>query len=345
MKLSRERVAHWLDRSRAADFILWARSRTRIPILPVLCYHSVGDPGPSYRFDPEVIDVTPEQFRRQLEILAKDCTVIGMDTLCAALHGEKLPPNAVLISFDDGYRSCLDTALPILRDFGFSATFFIATHYVGKRRLYWWDKIHYILKTSALDRITIDYPKPIALELADPNAAARELLSLVKSEKGMDLDNFFDGLTRAAQVEWSDELETSLADELIMHWDDVRQLHAAGMDIESHTRTHRVLQTLEPSQLADELTGSRDDIRDEIGQSARTVAYPVGYTIRSLPVIRQAVANAGYEIGFTNASGVNYMWTQIDRFDVRRIAMGRELTPTLFRGQLAVPQLAYASNI
>ena len=72
------------------------------------------------------------------------------------------------------------------------------------------------------------------------------------------------------------------------------------------------------------------------------VAYPVGYSIRHLPEIRRAVQAAGYEVGFTNASGVNYLWRTIDPFDIRRLAMERELSMSMFRAQLALPPLGYA---
>ncbi|WP_428265061.1 polysaccharide deacetylase family protein [Haliangium sp.] len=348
--MSRERVAELLDRSRAFDVILRGRARVRAPILTVLCYHSVGEPGPDYPFDPEVIDVTPDQFRAQLSYLARHCNVIDIDTLCQGLSGGKLPSNPVLITFDDGYLSCLDTALPILAEFGFPATFFIATHYVSERRLYWWERIHYLIKRSSRVRIELELPRQLTLELGDlgepgsrdtRGSAARRLLALVKSEKGLDLDAFLDHLAQIAEVAWSDEIEGRITDELIMGWDQVRALHGAGMDIQSHTRSHRVLQTLPPERLAEELAGSRADIEREVGTPARTVAYPVGYSIRDQPILRRAVRDAGYEVGFTNATGVNYLWRDTDPLDVRRIAMGREISMPMFRGQVAMPPLAY----
>lgn len=341
MRLSRERAARLLDRSRAFDTILQARARLRVPVLSVLCYHSVGDPDSDYQFDPDVIDVTPELFRTQLRELGRYFSVIDTDTLRDGLRGAPLPPNPIIISFDDGYRSCVDTALPILQELGFPATFFVATHYVSDRRLYWWDKIHYLVKRSPHARISLRFPHALELDLSDRNAAARKLLALVKAERGLDLERFLEELIEAAGVTWSDELEERLADQLIMRWDDIRTLRDAGMDIQSHTRNHRVLQTLPRKQLQEELLGARSDIEAELGQEVRTVAYPVGYSIRNEPEIRRAVQAAGYEIGFTNATGVTYLWRSVDPLDIRRIAMDRALSMSMFRGQLAVPPLGH----
>ena len=45
---------------------------------------------------------------------------------------EALPERAAVLTFDDGYRSMRRVALPCLRQFGFPATLFVPTDYVGK---------------------------------------------------------------------------------------------------------------------------------------------------------------------------------------------------------------------
>lgn len=350
MEIKRESMAQLLDRANAFTWILRARQQVRAPVLSVFCYHSVGDPGPDYRFDADTIDVTPEQFREHLGILRRHCTVIGINEVCQLIDGGGLPPNPVLITFDDGYRSCFDTALPILQEFGMPATFFIATRYVSERRLYWWDTINYLVKRSPRTRITLEYPRPLELELGPWNeprldarkVAVQRLLRLVKDEYALELEPFIAGLAAAAEMDWNPEIETALADQLIMSWDDIRAMRRAGMDIESHTRSHRVLQTLSTARLADELAGSREDIRREIGEAPRTVAYPVGYSIRHIPAIRAAVEQAGYKLGFTNATGANYLWHAVDPLDIHRITMSRDTSTSMFRGQLAVPPLAFS---
>jgi peptidoglycan/xylan/chitin deacetylase (PgdA/CDA1 family) len=43
----------------------------------------------------------------------------------------QLPQRSVLLTFDDGYRSFLQYAVPVLKELGFTATLFIYTDYVG----------------------------------------------------------------------------------------------------------------------------------------------------------------------------------------------------------------------
>lgn len=340
--LSRDRLARALYRTGALDLVLAARARFGRGGVAALTYHHVAEPDARYRFDPDVADATPAQFRRQLELLGRRCTPIGVDELCAALDGAPLPPNAVMITFDDGYRSNLEIALPILRELGFPAVFFIATRFVEERRLYWWEALAYLVRASkrigpvtiASPRVTVDFTAPDAI---------RVLQRVVKQTIGLDVDGFVAAVARAADVEWTPAIERGLADDLIMTWDELRRLAAAGMDIESHTRRHRVLQTLDAEQLADELGGSRADLERQLGRPVRAVAYPVGRTIAGEPRIRHAVAAAGYRFGVTNASGINLPWRKADAYDIRRCATDRALSDDLLMAQIALPGLGYIS--
>lgn len=317
-------------------------------MLTVLCYHSLGDPGPDYVYDQEVIDATAEEFRQQLEFAERHCTVIDVDDLCAIMAGEPAPPNPLMITFDDGYRSCFDVAFPILQDFGFPAVFFIATDYVENRRVYWWDAVNYLVKSSKVSQIELTYPQAMTVELGGDGKARKDaverLLRLIKSEKDLEIERFVQGIAQAAGVEWNRDIERSMADELIMTWDDIRAMRDGGMDIESHTRTHRVLQTIGRSELDKELVGSSEDLERELGHRARVLAYPVGHDIAENVEVREAITAAGYQLGFTNGSGVNYLWRDIDPLDIRRIATERGLPSSVFRIGVTVPVLAYRSK-
>jgi peptidoglycan/xylan/chitin deacetylase (PgdA/CDA1 family) len=321
-----------------------------VPNLSIVTYHHVQEDDPSYAYDPDVADATPAQFRRQIETLAKYCTPVGIDELIRAVEGEPLPKNPIMITFDDGYRSCHDVALPILRAVGVRATFFVSTSFVEQRRLYWWERIALTLSQTKVARATITYPRPMELDLADTRLR-RTMNDLVKNTPGLDVDRFLAELCVALRVEWNHEVEREYANGLIMTWDQVRAMTRAGMDVESHGRHHRVLKTLDDDMLHAELSGSRADLEAALGRRVRAVAYPVGRSIANEPRIRDAIASAGYRIGLTNASGVNRVWPlamrgvmPIDPFDVRRLSTDRAMSDAMFLTQVAVPQLAYAGR-
>src|SRR5262249_34352288 len=164
----RERVAGWLHKAGALGAVLELRRYAPAPILTIITYHHIADHDPTCRSDRNIADATPAQFRWQMEALARYGTPIGADELLRALDGAPLPRNPVMVTFDDGYRSCHDVALPILREVGVRATFFVSTSFVTERRIYWWERIALLVSQATVRSAVLRYPRSIALELEDP---------------------------------------------------------------------------------------------------------------------------------------------------------------------------------
>jgi peptidoglycan/xylan/chitin deacetylase (PgdA/CDA1 family) len=333
-----------LDRFGLIDVVLRLRACLRVPWLTVVNYHRVHGDIATHPFDDEVIDSTPESFERQIAMLARYFTPIQLEDLQHFLAGKPLPQNPALVTFDDGYRDNHDVALPILRKYGVPATFFVATDFITRRKMFWWDRICYLIKHSPKHSIELEYPTRVQLDLRGARAAStRKALRTVIRHYGLDLDRYLDELTAATESEWNADIERKAADEHVMTWDQVRALRASGMDVQSHTQTHRVLQTLPPDRLAAELAGSRDDLSRELGEAPAALSYPVSRSIANEPAIRAAMRAAGYEIGFSAATGITTLSRDLDPLDVRRLAVDRHFDSSYFRGMVAVPYLAYRS--
>ncbi len=345
MPSSRQRLCSLLDRVGFTESVLRLRARLGSPYLTVLTYHRVFDLPEVYEFDRGVVDVGPEAFDAQLNILGRYFQIVGIDEVCAHFEGlQKLPPNAALITFDDGYLDNLQVAAPILKDKGMRAVFFIATQYVEERRIYWWDRINYLLHhaKTGRGRVELSYPTRIVLDLdKDRSGALGTLLQLLKIQFGLDVERVLGELAAGLGVPWDRELEQELCEGFVMNWDDVRALRKMGMDIGSHTRSHRALQTVPLDQLKGELSGAKQDLENALGESIDSISYPVGRSIAMLEPIRQALRDAGYKVGFTNGSGAQPLWGPSDAFDLRRIAVEPDYQGSFFRGVLAVPQLGY----
>ena len=100
-------------------------------------YHKVDRILPGTRYPGN--HVLPEAFDEQLaELKRRNYQSITLDQWIA--YKEKragLPHRPIIITFDDGYRSTYDTAWPILRRYGFSATVFLVAGLIGKTNA--WD--------------------------------------------------------------------------------------------------------------------------------------------------------------------------------------------------------------
>jgi peptidoglycan/xylan/chitin deacetylase (PgdA/CDA1 family) len=95
--------------------------------LRVLMYHKINDlAGNRMSMPTSVFD---EQMAQLGEL---GYTVVGLDAvLDHYVDRQPLPPGAVLITFDDGYRDNLENAAPVLRKYGYPAVQFVPLGYVG----------------------------------------------------------------------------------------------------------------------------------------------------------------------------------------------------------------------
>lgn len=342
--MGRTAISDLLDGAGALGFLLRLRARTPAPWLTVLTYHRIANPVLAAELDQEVVDARPEEFEQQLSFLEKYCNVISLEDVLAFQRGQRLPPNPVLITFDDGYRDNYETAFPILQKHGMKAVFFIATEFIQQRRLFWWDRLSYLVKKSKCDVLELTYPKKLTVLLgtsdADRAQAVHKLLPIVKSHYGLDFERFFEGIEEAADVPLTGATERKLAEEHLMTWRQVRALSDAGMSVQSHTRTHRPLHALTPRDLLDELGGSREELSSILGRDVDAIAYPVGRTLQSAPHARAAIRRAGYKLGFSNGTGLNNIW-KFDAMEVRRFCLECDCPPSYFRAMVALPYFGY----
>jgi peptidoglycan/xylan/chitin deacetylase (PgdA/CDA1 family) len=330
----RTRLAHALEMLGLLDRLLWLRGKLRTPVITALTYHRVVDPAQIGELDPEVAETDAAGFAEQVAVIKQNSTVVSLADVRLFLQGKRLPPNPVLITFDDGYADCHDVALPILQKAGVEGTFFVPTAYPGTGRLFAWDRIRLILGRCQAERIELSYPAPIHLELRkDPEEAKRRLLWFVKRTPGVEIERLWEELEKKTGVHLDPAEERELASRTIMSWDKVRRLHVAGMSVQSHSHTHRVLSTMTPDEARRDLQQSRKILSEVIGQDVRTVAYPVGHRL-SPPFVR-AVRDAGFDLGFLNNAGLCVV-PRVDPMNVPRIAVDSDHVGALYRLLLLV---------
>jgi peptidoglycan/xylan/chitin deacetylase (PgdA/CDA1 family) len=86
----------------------------------------------------------------------------------------------------------------------------------------------------------------------------------------------------------------------VMTVDELREVADAGLDIQSHTRTHADLPTLDDPALDGELGGSRAALSDLVGRDVQYLAYPFGHFDAH---VCAAARQAGYRAAFTFRNG------------------------------------------
>jgi len=117
--------------------------------VPVLCYHYLRGGGGPLRVlkvlayvvlslpvldDADVWTVTEDQFEKQMRWLSENgYETVSLKQVARWREGSvEMPPKPVVITFDDGDRSVLEHAWPVLDRYGFTASLFVVTGKVGE---------------------------------------------------------------------------------------------------------------------------------------------------------------------------------------------------------------------
>lgn len=109
------------------------RLRNSANRLTVLGWHSVDASG-------DGLATRTDVFAAQLGALASwDAVVLPLEEAVCLLAQRRLPPRAVVLTFDDGYASVLEIAWPMLRERGLPATLFVVSGYLDGTRRFRWD--------------------------------------------------------------------------------------------------------------------------------------------------------------------------------------------------------------
>jgi len=132
----------------ALYYSLWVYPNYSVPILT---YHS-------FDHHHSELSVSPENFAKQMKFLKdRGYHVIPLDEAIVGMaQGRKFPHNTVVITIDDGYENNYTVAYPILKKYGFPATIFLVTDFIGTKRFFYdqnqsflnWDEIRQMSKDN-----------------------------------------------------------------------------------------------------------------------------------------------------------------------------------------------------
>jgi colanic acid/amylovoran biosynthesis glycosyltransferase len=297
--------------------------------LRVLAYHRIVESLDSPGVNPSLVSATAVDFERQMLHLARFYRVVSIgDVLHSLREGAPLPPRAVLITFDDGYRDFEALAWPILRALELPVTLFVPTaHATDPERVFWWDRLHASIEGTTKDRVEIPGIGEIDLSTPPHRRTARvtlqERIKRTPHAVAMEMVGSICDVLDAGPVAASE----------VLGWDRLRALASEGVVVAAHTRSHAAMPQLEDGALLDEVRGSLDDVRREIGSVPPVFCYPFGlHDDRSVGVLRAL----GVEAAFTCLPGHNRIPAS-EALRMRRTVITTRTSPLVFGLRLTRP--------
>jgi peptidoglycan/xylan/chitin deacetylase (PgdA/CDA1 family) len=164
-------------------------------LVPILVYHGVFPHHPGQTVMQRAYDVAPEAFDAQMAYLRdNNFHVVSFSALVDALEsGKPLAEKTVVITLDDGRENQYVHAFPILRKYGFTATFFVYPNPVDRVADFMtWDQIREIQKAG----MTIGchtQTHPYLTKVTDPRDMKREIegsRAILEKQLGVKVDLF-----------------------------------------------------------------------------------------------------------------------------------------------------------
>ena len=281
--------------------------------LIVFNYHRLFTDTIDSQFDEGVFGSSIAQFTETMKWLKNNTEILSIDDLIDVINYKKaLARPSTLITFDDGYIDNYILAYPVLNQLKIPATFFIPTSQIITRQLGWWDNIAYLIKKSR--KSLISYNDDI-VSLENHDAAIRLFQKNMKTRPYEETADLLLKLSEACDVSLPD-IETQSKE--LMTWDQIREVSNHGIEIGSHTNSHRVLSTISSLEQHEEMNTSKTIIENEIGKKIRTIAYPVGNYQHFTRETMGIASECGYEAAFSYNTGINYK-NDIFPYNIKRI--------------------------
>ena len=275
-------------------------SRWRTSRLLILCYHGVSLDD-EHRWDP-LLYVSPEHFRVRLQYLRdRNCNVLPLGEAIERLYAGTLPPRSVVLTFDDGFYDFYAAAWPILKEFSMPATVYQTTYYAEYNRPVFDVMCDYLFWKTTQPRL--DWPEVIGSPVTLPQSRYGSAVCAVKQHcirrklTGAGKDGVLLELAARLSVDMDGILRKRILH--LMNPAEIREIAAAGVDIQLHTHRHNA--PADREVLWAEIDQNRERIERLTGRKANHFCYPNG-TVR--PGVPDLLRQRGVISGTTGEAGL-----------------------------------------
>jgi peptidoglycan/xylan/chitin deacetylase (PgdA/CDA1 family) len=282
----------------------------------VLLYHRVT----KLPMDPQQLSVDPENFSAQVKLLKQKYNLLEVDAFAEMIEKKKkIPKNAVLITFDDGYADNFYEALPILENNNAQALFYITTSNLDTKNEFWWDVLErvFLLGSDLPEQLSINHNWRI-LTFATRNKIERtkayELLHpIVKECKTTTRDSLMEYI-----LKWANLSREGRNSHRIMTSEEVKKFaRSKSVIIGAHTETHPKLSIYSHQEQYQEISLSKYKLEKLINKPIEHFSYPFGtkedYNEDAIRVVR----DLGFKMVCANYHGQVHRWHS--KFEIPRI--------------------------
>lgn len=286
----------------------------RSPKILILVYHRVIP-----AFDLGLLNntVSMRTFQWQICALAKRFPIISLsEAVNQCVSGSVKAKIQLVLTFDDGYYDNYEIIFPFLQKNGLPAAFFLIADYINSGGPLWDLQITNILQgDSSLKSIEIGN-RIIQQGTIEPRISF--ILRVMDKMKPINFSGRQE-IISSLRDKSKTGAEFNYTMDRCMTWEEAREISRAGMEIGSHSLSHRSLTMIPLSEAKEEIKKSKEIIEHNIKNPCRHFSFPFGGRQDYNQLLVDYVKGAGYESCLLNVHGYNHL--KEESFCFKRIIM------------------------
>ncbi len=282
--------------------------------LRVLFYHRVNNHRDRFGID-------AESFEKQIRYLCSEYKIISLSEYISVVEHGKKTENALLITFDDGYKDNYTCAYEILKKYSVPAAIFLTTDFIDNRIWLWHDIFRYILEKTPIRTASLTLADSVhTFNLDDSKqlySARRGVYDELKNLPYNERIGRLKSLAESLRVDLPDLPTEKYAP---LSWDEIREMSGNSIEFGAHTCTHEILSRISRDEVCSELSRSKERIEEELCARVYAFAYPNGQEADFSAETQKQLKQCGYKLAFTTIPGMNGKST--DRYLHNRLSAG-----------------------
>jgi peptidoglycan/xylan/chitin deacetylase (PgdA/CDA1 family) len=285
------------------------------------------------------VSITPSDFEAALKFLIRYYTPVRLQDVLAASEGRSLPPRAVLVTFDDGYASIMEWAVPLCGKFGVPATLFLNAAFLNNDGLAPDNLVCYAANVLGMEAINAAMRSVGSADIPKLKSLAEVFSRFFPSISLPERQVFLDALAHLGGIN-----ERQLAGEarLYLARKQVCELAASGFEIGNHTYTHVRCRSLTAADFGQEIERNKAELEALSGKQVRSFSLPYGSSADLSSDLLRKLQLSGHEAVFLSESVANPRGTDWFRFD--RVSIHANKDNALFFEIEVFPRLRAVRN-
>jgi peptidoglycan/xylan/chitin deacetylase (PgdA/CDA1 family) len=237
-----------------------------------------------HRF-PEGAD-TRKTFEAQCAAFRRNYKPVSLSQIAESLaSGKPLPPKALAITVDDGYRDFLERGFPMFQVHDLPVTIFVVSDFLDRKSWLWTDAVSYLLASTPLDSFQLALaPDTAAVSLSLQESTARKAATRQIIEGAKKMPNDF----RMQLVKRLPELPKK------------------GVEFGAHTKSHPILSRIHDAEEQNlEIGHSKRRVEEELGAKTLHFCYPNGTAEDFNQTSLDCISGLGFRTAVTTTTGFN----------------------------------------